>query len=79
MFANPGMARRFASIVQIRICGSHPAWYVQTRPPTGGAYSDAVETAWGSQRVLALYSYPKTATPDPSAEASLRTLCPHAN
>lgn len=58
----------------IVICGSHPAvLLIQTNNP--GQIWEAVSTSWGSERYMAVYVRPIGTSPDPKAEAAIRTLC----
>ena len=36
---------------------------------------EAVSTMWGAERYMAVYVRPISVTPDPNAEAAIRTLC----
>ena len=71
--------RESASAVSARLEGhhdlrEHPAvLMVQTSNP--GQIWEAVSTNWGSERYMAVYVRPINATPDPAAEAAIRTLC----
>lgn len=61
----------------IRICGNHPAMFMQQRGSINGddVQMDGVDTTWNGSRVMAMYARPFGKPADPEAEQAIRSLC----
>jgi len=60
-----------------QLCGGRDADVVQLRSQRGPDIGDAVQMQWHDMRATATYFYPSTASPDPKAEAAIRSICPN--
>jgi hypothetical protein len=66
----------FNTVSRITLCHGLPALLGLGRPPFGSVVSDGVATQQHGSVAIASYSYPRFWSPDPNAEASIRSLCP---
>jgi hypothetical protein len=60
----------------LAVCRGLHALYGRWRPPFGLVVSDDVAMERPGSIAVATYFFPRSATPDPDAEKSIRTLCP---
>jgi hypothetical protein len=66
----------FTSSSHITLCRGLPALLNRERLPFGMSIKDSVATQQAGSIAIATYYYPRFFPPDPSAEASIRSLCP---
>jgi hypothetical protein len=58
----------------VKLCGGRPATLLRLENSHGVTIGEAVAMQWHNMRATATYFYPLS--PDPRAEAALRTICP---
>lgn len=59
----------------VQLCGGLTGTLLHLQMPSG-AIGDAVYLQWHDMRATATYFYPKGLSPDPQAEAAIRSICP---
>lgn len=71
---NPLPVHREPEWKDISICGGHRAVLMVKRHNQDQIW-EGVSTDWGPRRYMAVYVRPSNVSPDPQAEAAIRSLC----
>jgi hypothetical protein len=66
----------FVAVRRITLCHGLPALLGHEQVPFAMSVDDSVATQQPGSAAIASYSYPRFLSPDPNAEASIRSLCP---
>ncbi len=76
MYRSIGDGALSTTAFPITLCHNREASFLRKRPGSGEHFADGVKMRSGNSYVLVWYIYPSFATPDPAAEAALKSICP---
>jgi hypothetical protein len=66
----------FVAVTRITLCHGLPGLLAHQRAPFGMSIDDSVAMQQPGSAATASYTYPRFSSPEPDAEASIRSLCP---